>query len=289
MADTTKKTAGTTTAAAKEQSKTPAAPQTSEIPHEAMSLQQKIVELRKACPKIIKQKYSDGVDYKFAKIYDVWEAITPVMNEVGVNFDVVAEVPSKKDELGNAIYYTTIMAKTKYGERLMFLYEADLTVKWTNVDDPDDTDTVTLHAIGWNDDPAKAKGSAWTYCLKYYLFEKFSIDQGEDDPDANGFNSTGTPQNTPQGAKTGNRQPNTRPPQQNAPQGNTGAQKPLSDKQLERMYLKGEAAGISRELVNKRIAEKYHKQNPALMSRAEYDEVCAALDKAAAEGGTAHE
>lgn len=289
MADTTKKAADTTAAATKDQSKAKAAPKPSEIPYEAMSLHQKVVELRKACPKIIKQKHSDGVDYKFAKIYDVWEAITPIMNEVGVNFDVVAEVASKKDELGNAVYYTTIMAKTKYGERLMFLYEADVTIKRTNVDDPDDTDTVTLHAIGWNDDPAKAKGSAWTYCLKYYLFEKFSIDQGEDDPDANGFNSTSAPQNTQQSARNGNGQPNTQGQYQNAPQCNTGAQKPLSEKQLERMYLKGEAAGVTKEIVNKRIAEKYHKQNPALMTRAEYDEVCAALDKAAAEGGTAHE
>ena len=277
MAETTK------TTTADKAAKPKAAP--SEIPHEAMSLHQKVVELRKACPKIIKQKHSDGVDYKFAKIYDVWEAITPVMNEVGVNFDVVAEVPSKKDELGNAVYYSTIMAKTKWGERLMFLYEADVTIKWTNVDDPDDTDTVTLHAIGWNDDPAKAKGSAWTYCLKYYLFEKFSIDQGEDDPDANGFNSSGTTQNAPQGSQNYNRQANTQPQHQNAPQGNTGAPKLLSDKQLERMYLKGEDAGTTKEGVDKWIAEKFHKQNPAAMTRAEYDEVCAALDKAAKEGG----
>lgn len=285
MADTTKKAAETTAAAIKEQSKDKAAPKNSAIPYEAMSLHQKVVELRKACPKIIKQKHSTGVDYKFAKIYDVWEAITPIMNEVGVNFDVVAEVASKKDELGNSIYYSTIMAKTKYGERLMFLYEADMTIKWTNVDDPDDTDTVTLHAIGWNDDPAKAKGSAWTYCLKYYLFEKFSIDQGEDDPDANGFNSSGVPQNTQQGARNSNAQANTQGQRQNAPQGNTGGQRLLSEKQLERMYLKGEDAGTNKDGVNKWIAEKFHKQNPATMTRAEYDEVCAALDKAAKEGG----
>ena len=289
MADDKKQAASTTAAASKEQSKTKAAPKPNDIPYEAMSLHQKVVELRKACPKIIKQKYSDGVDYKFAKIYDVWEAITPVMNEIGVNFDVTAEVTSKKDELGNPVYYSTMMAKTKWGERLMFIYEADMTIKWTNVDDPDDTDIITLHAIGWNDDPAKAKGSAWTYCLKYYLFEKFSIDQGEDDPDANGFNSTGATQSSPQGARTGNGQPNTQPQQQNAPQGNSEGSKLLSEKQLDRMYLKGEAAGVIKDVVNKRVADKYHKQNPATMTRAEYDEVCAALDKAATEGGATHE
>lgn len=50
----------------------------------------------------------------------------------------------------------------------------------------DDTDEAQTHAIAWNDDPAKAKGSAWTYAIKYYLFEKFSIDMGETDPDMKG-------------------------------------------------------------------------------------------------------
>ena len=61
------------------------------------------------------------------------------------------------------------------------MYEADLTIRWTNADKPDDILEVTLHALGTNDGgPDKAKGSAWTYCLKYYLFEKFGIDQGDD-------------------------------------------------------------------------------------------------------------
>lgn len=68
-------------------------------------------------------------------------------------------------------------------QRTVWVYEEDLTIRWTNADNPEDILEVTLHAIGTNDGgPDKAKGSALTYCLKYYLFEKFGIDQGEDDP-----------------------------------------------------------------------------------------------------------
>ena len=38
-----------------------------------LTLRQKLVEMRKACPEIVKKQHSDGVSYKYAKIYDVWE------------------------------------------------------------------------------------------------------------------------------------------------------------------------------------------------------------------------
>ena len=257
------------------------------IPHEALSLQQKFVELRKAVPLIIKEKHSDGVSYKFSKIFDVWGKITPIMNEIGVNFDIVSEVATRKDDHGDPAYYSTMTTKTRNGDKLMFLYEADLTVCWINTDNEDDTSTVTLHAIGWNDDPAKAKGAAWTYALKYYLFEKFTIDQGEDAPDNNDF--SGAPGlGRPLGGQKGGGQHNGQQQGNGALEGR-GCPRPLTDRQLDRLYRKGEAAGHSKEVINKRILDKYHKENPADLTRAEYDEICAALDKAAAEkGGSAN-
>lgn len=56
-----------------------------------LTLRQKLVEMRKACPEIVKKKHSEGVKYKYAKIYDVWEKITPIMNELGVDFEVIGE------------------------------------------------------------------------------------------------------------------------------------------------------------------------------------------------------
>ena len=248
---------------------------------QGMSLREKMVELRKACPKIIKEKHSDSVSYKYAKIYDVWEVVTPVMNELGVDFDVTSETATKHEENGDPIFYTTMITKTRAGERLMFLYEADLGILWTNVDNESDRIETTVHAIGWNDDPAKAKGAAHTYALKYYLFEKFSIDQGEDDPD-NADNSAQGAQNAQNGRtrpRNGQGVQTPAQPPQNAPQSAQGARSGLSQAQVERMYRKGEDAGVGRDGVNDFIRKRFGLENPAEMTRQQYEEVCGRLDR----------
>lgn len=240
-----------------------------------LTLQQKFIELRKAVPAIVQKKHSDSVKYKFAKIFDVYELLTPAMNQYGVNFDIVAETATHHDTNGDGLFYHSYMQNTQYGQRHVWVYEADLTIRWTNADNPEDILEVTLHAIGTNDGgPDKAKGSAWTYCLKYYLFEKFGIDQGEDDPDNKDL--SGAPVNSQkQGQEPRNNsgKGNTQPSQKNG-------QRELSQAQLDRMYKKGEAAGMSREQVNDRTAKKYNLKDPAKMTREQYDETCAALDAA---------
>lgn len=258
-----------------------------EAPREAMSLQEKFVKLREAVPAIVQKQHSDGVKYKFAKIFDVYELLTPAMNKFGVNFDIVAEKASRHAENGDELYYHTYQQQTRNGSRIVWVYEADLTIRWTNADDQEDTLEVTLHAIGTNDGgPDKAKGSAWTYCLKYYLFEKFGIDQGDDDPDMNDHGTEPPPQpqngrTAPQSAAGGR---NTQPPRQNAQSGRTSAQTPLSDAQLTRMYRKGEDVGWTEQQINERIAQKYGQQDPHYLTRAQYDEICNSLDAAKRQG-----
>ena len=235
-----------------------------------LTLRQKLVEMRKACPEIVKKKHSEGVKYKYAKIYDVWEKITPIMNELGVDFEVIGEKATRYAENGDPVYWITMQTKTYNGDKLMFLYEADLTIRWINLDN-DETLEAVVHALGWNDDPAKAKGAAHTYALKYYLFEKFSIDQGEDDPDNSDF---GAQSKGPGGGSGGSRQG-----QQRQGQGSGR----LSEAQLSRLYKKAEAAGMTKERTIARILEKYKKQDPATLTRQEYDEICNSLDAAAAQ------
>ncbi len=59
----------------------------------ALTLQQKFIKLREAIPAIVKAKHSEGVEYKFAKISDVYRLLTPAMNEHGVNFDMWPKPP----------------------------------------------------------------------------------------------------------------------------------------------------------------------------------------------------
>lgn len=241
-----------------------------------MNLAQKFVELRKACPEIIKKKHSDGVKYSFAKIFDVYELLAPAMNEWGVDWDIIEETATRHYENGDAMFYTCYTQNTRNGQRTVWVYEADITLQWINVDNPEETQVITLHALGTNDSgPDKAKGSAWTYCLKYYLFEKFNIDQGEDDPDMKDLSGT-TPDNQKQGTAPQNNARGKTTPPNNKNVGNV--QKSLSDKQLERMYRKGEDAGLTNEQINERILKKYGHKEPAQMTREQYDETCAALD-----------
>ena len=249
----------------------------------AMSLQEKFVKLREAVPAIVQRQHSDGVKYKFAKIFDVYALLTPAMNQFGVNFDIVAETATRHDANGDALYYHNYQQQTRNGPRIVWVYEADLTLRWTNANNTEDVLEVTLHAIGTNDGgPDKAKGSAWTYCLKYYLFEKFGIDQGDDDPDMSDHGTEPPPQpqngpTAPQNAAGGRTTP---PPQQGAQNGHTGAQKLLTDAQLTRMYRKGEDVGMTKEQINARIAEKFGQQDPHNLTRAQYDDICNQLDAA---------
>lgn len=257
-----------------------------------LTLEQKFVELRKAVPAIIQKQHSDGVKYKFAKIFDVYQLLAPAMNTFGVNFDVVGEEATRHYDNGDPKYFDSYQQQTRSGPRTVWIYEADLTIRWTNADDPKDQQEITLHALGTNDGgPDKAKGSAWTYCLKYYLFEKFNIDQGEDDPDNYDHgDEPGAPQggqNRPQSGGNAGGGGNGRPQTGN---GQSGSQKAgggkLSDAQINRLHKKAEAAGMTKEQCNARIREKYGKDNPHDLTRQQYDEICAALDAAKKEETT---
>ena len=238
-----------------------AVPEKKTVP-KAATLQQKFIELRKAIPAIIKGSTNEEHNYNYAKISDIYRLLVPAMNECGVNFDIVAETATKHDQNGDAKYITNYTQCGHQGDRVVWVYEADLTIRWTNADNPKDCMEVTLHAIGTNDGgPDKAKGSAWTYCLKYYLFEKFNIDQGEDDPDA-ADHSTSMPQRTSQSTQ----------------RSQSSAAKQLSEAQMNRLYKKAEPAGISAQQVNAQILQFYGQQDPHNLTRQQYDEICNYMD-----------
>lgn len=249
-----------------------------------LTLQQKLVEIRKAIPALSQKAYSDGVKYKFLKVSDIYEYLTPAMNEQRVNFDIVDEKATTHAANGDPIYYHSYEQITRNGTRIVWVYEADLTLRWTNADDPNDFQEVKLHAIGCNDgSPDKAKGSALTYAIKYMLFNKFSVDQGEDDPD-NTDRRGDAPQYGQQQARTPqNASGNitTMPKGQNGQNGQAGGQKALSEAQMKRLYAKAEAAGMSREKTDQRILKVYGQSNPNQLTKAQYDEICTALDAAA--------
>ena len=155
-----------------------------EVKKGTKNIEERLLAVRAAIPRLAPKKYSDQIKYKYNKISDVYEHLGPAMVENGVALHIVGEKPVRFD--GNsAIFWQTFETKTSSGyTRLLWIYESDITLEWVNVDEPTNRRAVTIHALGTNDGgPDKAKGSAWTYAMKYLMFEEFGIDQGEDDPD----------------------------------------------------------------------------------------------------------
>lgn len=152
---------------------------------QVLNLEQKMVELRKVLPYMKKEQSNKNLGYSWVKADDVWALIQPKMNELGINFRV--------DNESNAVIEQVIM-RTRNGEKQMFLYSSDLSLVWIDTENTKDFLHSTIKAVAWQDDPAKAKGSAWTYAVKYDLFTRFSIPMGELDPDNFGEDRTYKPQ-----------------------------------------------------------------------------------------------
>lgn len=146
-----------------------------------LTLQEKMVKIRSEIPALVKRAYSEDVNYDFIKIDDIFRYLTPAMNRWNVNFEIVSECASKRNENGDSVYVEFLA----YCQ--MWLYEADLELKWINAEKPEDEVTVTIHAIGTHEMPEKTKGSALTYAMKYYLMDKYCIDRGGVDPDMRDF------------------------------------------------------------------------------------------------------
>ena len=208
------------------------------------------------------------------------------MNRLGINFDIVGEKATRHGATGDDIYYDSYEQRTRNGSQTVWVYESDIVFRWTNADDPEDKLEITVHALGTNTGgPDKAKGSALTYAVKYLYFIKLGIDQG-DDPDSVDHSSDAAPaapygyQNAPRQQGVANGQPR----QQSAQNGTQNATRSagLSEAQINRLYKKAEACGMSKEATDKRIRDKYKKDNPAALTRDQYEEICGSLDAAAA-------
>lgn len=154
-----------------------------------LNLNQKMIKIRKKIPSLIRKRYSEEVDYDFVKLDDINQFLTPALNRYGVDFDILSETATQTDASGNPAFLVR--------DGNLWRYEANLEIGWTNADRPEEKITAVVHLVGTNDVADKAKGTAMTYGLKYYLLNKFNIPQnGADDPDMKGTKQDEKPQKT---------------------------------------------------------------------------------------------
>lgn len=144
-----------------------------------LNLQQKLLKIGKHIPDIPKAHLNGDEEYEFATLDDLNAYLKPALNRYGVNFSILEECATQKNEHGDPIFVREINDG--------WVYESDLTVAWINVDRPEEMEKTVIHLIGTNVLPEKAKGSAMTYGIKYYLFRKFNISlRDKEDPDFSG-------------------------------------------------------------------------------------------------------
>lgn len=220
-----------------------------------LSLSEKMVLVRNSINKINKDKTSEKLDYKFATLNDIYREILPQLNNLGVDFRIMNEKPTIKSGDENVYITTFNIEKQSYKQTYsvkMYIYEADLTIRWVNMENVNDFEEATIHIVAQNTDSAKAKGAALTYGLKYYLFNRFLIDLGEIDPDYH--DNTVTNKIEKSGA--------------------------ITKEKAEKLYKIASESNISEAKLNSRILEVYNKSNAYQLSDEEYEFIISSFQKA---------
>lgn len=81
--------------------------------------------------------------------------------------------------------YKQVDTTNRYGKpETNYIVELDLSYKWINADNPEETLEIPFYAIGEQSDPSKAFGTALTYSERYVLLKMFNLPTDEDDADA---------------------------------------------------------------------------------------------------------
>jgi len=198
----------------------------------------------------------------------VFDVLLASMNAYGVDWWIASEKPTQRDANGSETCYK--VHKLSQSNTGLWVYEATLEIMLVNVDNTDQTELAELHAVGTSKTSLNtARSNAWRSCLVSFFASRFNAPKIADvGSDAENGETPAAPQNGANSPQTGAQNGKTEP-------------KPLSGAQLNRLYRKAEAAGVTKEQAVARILEKYDRTDPALMTREEYDEICGYYDELA--------
>lgn len=145
---------------------------------ENLNLYQKIVEVRKSIGSIKKDAVA-GKNSKFSYEYVSGSSILNKIKEE-MNNQRLLFIPIIKNKKMDRIESTD-----RYGKpTITYIVELDLDYKWINADNPEETFIINFYAVGEQNDPSKAFGTALTYSERYILLKEFNLPTDEDDADS---------------------------------------------------------------------------------------------------------
>lgn len=211
-----------------------------------MNIYQKLMEIQQEL-KVPKSQYNDYGKFNYRNLDDILQALKPLLKE----YNMLLFMTDNVREIAGRFYIeaTAILMDLDDGSEIKvhgYAREAD---KKSGMDD------------------AQITGACSSYARKYALGGLFNLDDGAD-PDA--MDNTGA--SNKQTGKT-----NTPPKGQNSPK-----KSGLSEAEIGQIKVKALMANKNMGDVKTWVYQKYKKTDLASLTKEEYNELCTALDSAAA-------
>lgn len=141
-----------------------------------MNLIQKLAKIRKIVDVVTKSK--QGHNYTYADITEILAKVKTGMEKFGIS--LIPEITPGSSSVSQLTIVNTKLDKagTPYDRTTTeMLYNADMSFRWVNDEDPEDYLYIPWHIVGQQSDPSQAFGSGLTYCTRYFLTEYFQIPQ----------------------------------------------------------------------------------------------------------------
>ncbi|HDP2891411.1 TPA: ERF family protein [Staphylococcus aureus] len=139
---------------------------------EQLNLYQRINKAKHSMEGFVKD--AKGYQYSYVSGSQVLHKLNPELYKNGINITFKTAEPHFEQ--------VTVIVKGK--EKVEFLVSLNVHYTITNVDNPEEKIESSIFAIGQQDDPSKALGTALTYSEHYFLMKFFGLPTDEDDADA---------------------------------------------------------------------------------------------------------
>ncbi|MFO3691804.1 ERF family protein [Staphylococcus felis] len=139
---------------------------------EIKNLYQRINEAKRSMEGFVKD--TKGYQYSYVSGSQVLHKLNPELYKNGINITFKTSEPQ----------FQQVKVFVKGKEKVEFLVSLNVHYTIRNVDNPEEKIESTIFAIGQQDDPSKALGTALTYSERYFLMKFFGLPTDEDDADA---------------------------------------------------------------------------------------------------------
>lgn len=149
---------------------------------EQLNVYQRLAEVRKKVSYLKKEQ--SGSQFNYVGSSDVLGALHSKINEMGLLLQPAITGHKVKDQIEIINHYNKYTKQTEQKQRITYFTELEMTMRWINIDDPEDFLESKWYAQGVDIAGEKGVGKALTYAEKYFLLKFFNIATDKDDPDS---------------------------------------------------------------------------------------------------------